>query len=65
MVARHHPTGYVETMRMLVRILIVILLGVLAVILIGELSPEGSFLNELGQTFLDGLRLRWFPSFAF
>lgn len=46
-------------MRLLVRTAVVLLLGVLAVIFLGPLAPEGSWVNQMADGFARALRIRW------
>lgn len=46
-------------MRFIVRAAALVLGGLLAIIFLGPLTPEGSFFNQLGDGFARALRIQW------
>lgn len=48
-------------MRWFVRLLALVLLGALAILVLGPMAPDGTFFNDLGEAFARALRIRISP----
>lgn len=51
-------------MRWFVRLAALVLIVLLAILVAGPMAPEGSFFNDLGDTFARALRIQWFGPFG-